>query len=127
MAWKMQLINSMKDPELVIHKNNTLTVIKDKYPKAEKHFLILPNENIIGINKLSKNNIELLRDMLLKGREVARDFGEGRKFRYGFHAIPSLQRLHLHVISDDFNSPALKTAKHWNSFTTSFFLEAEKL
>jgi len=42
----------------------------------------------------------------------------------GFHARPSMQRLHLHVISTDFISPHLKTKDHWNSFTTPFFLHA---
>jgi aprataxin len=28
----------------------------------------------------------------------------------------------MHVISQDFSSPCLKTKKHWNSFTTKFFV-----
>ena len=43
----------------------------------------------------------------------------------GFHSIPSMQRLHLHVISQDFDAVPLKTKKHWNSFTTPFFLSPE--
>lgn len=39
----------------------------------------------------------------------------------GFHAIPSMLQLHLHVISQDFDSPALKQPKHWRSFATEFF------
>lgn len=38
--------------------------------------------------------------------------------RCGYHAIPSLQPLHIHIISQDFDSPALKKKQHWNSFTT---------
>ncbi|CAD6887571.1 unnamed protein product [Tilletia caries] len=33
-----------------------------------------------------------------------------------FHAIPSMQTVHLHVYSHDLVSPALKNAKHYNSF-----------
>lgn len=33
-----------------------------------------------------------------------------------------MHRLHLHVISRDMISDALKTKKHWNSFTTEFFI-----
>jgi len=40
----------------------------------------------------------------------------------GFHAVPSMRRLHCHVISTDFNAAALKTKVHWNSFTSDFFL-----
>ena len=32
--------------------------------------------------------------------------------------------LHMHVISQDFDSPCLKTKKHWNSFTTSYFVDS---
>lgn len=42
--------------------------------------------------------------------------------RWGFHADPTMAQLHMHVVSDDFRGFGLKTAKHWNSFTTSFFI-----
>ena len=45
-------------------------------------------------------------------------------FRYGYHTIPSMLQLHLHVISCDFVSPCLKTKRHWNSFTTEFFINS---
>lgn len=32
--------------------------------------------------------------------------------------------VHLHVISQDFDSPCLKNKKHWNSFTTDYFIES---
>ena len=31
----------------------------------------------------------------------------------------------MHIISQDFDSLHLKTKKHWNSFTTDFFMDAE--
>ncbi len=84
-------------------------------------------------------------------------------FKLGFHAVPSMAQLHLHVVSQvgctaapgqrcdgnsvcccrtgrtgrrsadhagllslachqDFDSPSLKNKKHWNSFTSAFFL-----
>ena len=45
------------------------------------------------------------------------------EFQVGFHAIPSMNQVHMHIISRDFISSALKTKKHWNSFTTEFFLK----
>lgn len=32
--------------------------------------------------------------------------------------------LHLHVISQDFDSPCLKNKKHWNSFTTDYLMDS---
>ena len=37
---------------------------------------------------------------------------------------PSMRQLHLHVISQDFNSKHLKNKKHWNSFNTDFFRDS---
>ncbi len=47
------------------------------------------------------------------------------RLKLGFHAIPSLYPLHIHVISDDMESETMKNKKHWNSFTTSFFVELD--
>ena len=41
------------------------------------------------------------------------------QYRIGVHATPSLSQLHVHVITQDFNSPCLKKKLHWNSFTTA--------
>ncbi|CAB4284802.1 unnamed protein product [Prunus armeniaca] len=35
-----------------------------------------------------------------------------------------MRQLHLHVISQDFNSTHLKNKKHWNSFNTDFFRDS---
>ena len=40
---------------------------------------------------------------------------------------PSMTRLHMHVISTDYDSTCLKNKRHWNSFTTSFFRLASQI
>lgn len=47
--WKLGLLDAMKDPNLRIISTDELVAIKDKYPKAKLHFLILPLENIRSI------------------------------------------------------------------------------
>jgi aprataxin len=47
--------------------------------------------------------------------------------RFGYHAIPSMSHLHLHAISQDFDSPCLKNKKHWNSFNTEYFVPFDKV
>lgn len=44
------------------------------------------------------------------------------RIKAGFHALPSLGNSHIHVISRDNFSRALKHANHYNSFTTAFFV-----
>lgn len=56
---------------------------------------------------------------------VAAGRAQATRIRLGYHSLPSLHPLHLHLISQDFDAPALKTKKHWQSFTSPFFLEAQ--
>ncbi|ETO09884.1 hypothetical protein RFI_27494, partial [Reticulomyxa filosa] len=39
----------------------------------------------------------------------------------GFHIVPSLRCLHLHMLSDDLDGPYM-TQKKWNCFTSDFFV-----
>ncbi|KAF6208485.1 hypothetical protein GE061_016941, partial [Apolygus lucorum] len=122
--WKFELIKLMDDPAMQLFVDDQIVIIKDGYPKAEKHFLVLPKEDISNLASVKKDDIKLLKHMDLKGRDIAEKYGEGRTFRLGYHAQPSMERLHLHVISDDMNSASLKHKKHWNSFTTPFFMDS---
>jgi len=36
-----------------------------------------------------------------------------------------MKQLHMHCISTDFNSHALRQPKHWRSFTTAFFRKVD--
>lgn len=42
----------MKDPNLVIIRSNLAVVMKDKFPKAKHHYLVLPLEDISSIFKV---------------------------------------------------------------------------
>lgn len=62
-------------------------------------------------------------ELELLAQNVIEIIGEPTEnFKIGYHASPSMQRLHVHVISKDFDSICLKTKIHWNSFCTDFFL-----
>ncbi|KAL7931143.1 HIT-like domain-containing protein [Trichoderma chlorosporum] len=41
----------------------------------------------------------------------------------GVHAFPSMGHLHIHVLSRDMHSPAMKHRKHYNSFNTPFLVD----
>jgi aprataxin len=45
----------------------------------------------------------------------------------GIHANPSMNHLHIHVLSTDRHSSSLKHRKHYNSFNTRFFVPLEDL
>ncbi|NWI08163.1 APTX protein, partial [Crypturellus soui] len=124
--WSQGLKSSMKDPNMQVYKDDKTVVIKDKYPKARYHWLVLPWDSISSLRSVTKEHLELLEHMHAVGEKMIEQCPdkETLEFRLGYHAIPSMSQLHLHVISQDFDSPALKTKKHWNSFTTEYFLNS---
>ncbi|KAL1969707.1 hypothetical protein VTN77DRAFT_8260 [Rasamsonia byssochlamydoides] len=48
-----------------------------------------------------------------------------REIMSGIHAHPSMNHLHIHVLSVDRHSDRLKHRKHYNSFTTPFFIDLD--
>ncbi|XP_055904975.1 aprataxin-like protein [Eupeodes corollae] len=126
--WSTGLIKTLNDPNNHIISNEVGVVIKDKFPKAMHHYLALPKEDIPSIFHLKPSHLDLLSELYFLSLNVIEVKNlQKENFKFGFHAQPSMQRLHLHVISKDFVSPCLKTKKHWNSFNTKLFLPFDEL
>ncbi|XP_063074485.1 aprataxin [Engraulis encrasicolus] len=126
--WNQGLKVSMQNPKLQVYKDEQVVVIKDKYPKAQYHWLVLPWEAISNLKSLRETHSDLLVHMQRVGQRMVDQCPEKNlSFRMGYHAIPSMSHVHLHVISQDFDSPCLKTRKHWNSFTTDYFIESQEV
>jgi diadenosine tetraphosphate (Ap4A) HIT family hydrolase len=129
-GWRGALQEYVRKPEscgdTVRFHNDRVVVIDDKFPKARIHRLVLARD--LSLNKatdLRREHLPLLREMERVANEQivrARESGAVGEFQVGFHAVPSMLVLHVHVISRDFKSTALKNKKHWNSFTTPFFV-----
>ncbi|KAJ4250517.1 aprataxin-like protein [Fusarium torreyae] len=56
---------------------------------------------------------------LPKGRDWAAEV------KAGVHAVPSMRHLHVHVLSRDMYSEALRHRKHYNSFNTPFLVDLD--
>ncbi|KAG5670706.1 hypothetical protein PVAND_000952 [Polypedilum vanderplanki] len=127
--WKNKLIDQLKDKNNILLKTETLAVVKDAYAKARHHFLILPfDESLDTIYDLDQYSIETLNEMELLAKNITELMGNKEEnYKIGFHSDPSMKRLHLHVVSKDFDSPALKNKRHWNSFNTEFLLPIDKI
>ncbi|KAG8159437.1 hypothetical protein KVR01_011098 [Diaporthe batatas] len=150
----------------VIFANPGFVAIRDLYPKATVHCLLLPRspDKILvhpfdafeDAGFLASTRAEAARLKDLVARELQRLVGEhsaadgprravldgevepetdaegravlpkGRDWmaevKVGVHAHPSMNHLHVHVISRDMYSGRLKVRKHYNSFTTGFFV-----
>ncbi|XP_070598293.1 aprataxin isoform X1 [Erythrolamprus reginae] len=124
--WAQGLKASMQNPDMQVYKDEKVVVIKDKYPKARYHWLVLPWQSISTLFQVTHEHLELLEHIHKVGEMIIQQCPEKDilRFRLGYHAIPSMSQVHLHVISQDFDSKWFKTKKHWNSFTTDYFLDS---
>ncbi|KAM9792783.1 aprataxin [Neosynchiropus ocellatus] len=127
--WSQGLKASMQDPKMQVYKDDKVVVINDKYPKARYHWLVLPWISIPNLKALRAEHCELVRHMQDVADKMVQQcpHAGSLRFRKGYHAIPSMSHVHLHVISQDFDSPCLKNKKHWNSFTTDYFIDSEEV
>lgn len=126
--WSQGLLASMEDPNMIVTSDDQVVMIRDMYPKAKHHYLVLPREDISSIKSLNTTHVPLLENMLHVARDYVVPLMEPKlKFQYGFHAAASMARLHMHVVSCDFDSVHLKTKRHWNTFTTEFFIDAQDI
>jgi len=130
-------------PCSVFWENERVIVLYDAYPKSKYHLLVLPKERkktLKSVSHLSSSDIDTIQYMneigtrlidhlvdqesrLQKKNSTRPQSISKDDFQMGFHSIPSIHVVHLHVMSTDFNTPQMKRKDHWNSFTTSFFVK----
>ncbi|XP_071722926.1 transcription factor bHLH140 [Rutidosis leptorrhynchoides] len=132
-SWAQALYNMAMYPQK--HKNDLIeisddvVVLNDAYPKAQKHLLVLARmEGLDRLADVRQEHLPILKTMHAVGLKWAETFlkeNDSLIFRLGYHSAPSMRQLHLHVISQDFDSKHLKNKKHWNSFNSAFFRDSE--
>ncbi|KAF8136623.1 HIT-like domain-containing protein [Boletus edulis] len=119
-----------------------LTVF-DAFPKSIFHFLVLPRirpplnaGELANLRTLLKGDKARAKQVLLdlsdeadKIKKLIREemlnrYGFQWEIWTGFHASPSMEHLHLHILSNDLCSTRMKHKKHYNSFhpKLGFFL-----
>ncbi|CUG89344.1 scavenger mRNA-decappiing enzyme, putative [Bodo saltans] len=134
-------------PQLLAISSQTI-LVNDAYPKATVHMLVLPRDTKVqSLNDLNSNHVDLLLDMKKTANDYISWSGSNgspsslassspstssvwttRPFAMGFHAIPSLPMLHMHVMTLDLHrSPRVKKRAHYNSFATRFFLPVDEV
>jgi diadenosine tetraphosphate (Ap4A) HIT family hydrolase len=107
-------------------------VIYDRYPKAFVHLLVLPMTiDVDQPDHFERRHICDLKRIHQLARNIANDLQvkyDLPGFLIGYHAIPSMADLHLHIVSADLISPYLKRKEHFHSFTNrDYFLTPEKV
>eukprot|EP00475_Leptophrys_vorax_P025862 TRINITY_DN3619_c0_g1_i4.p1 TRINITY_DN3619_c0_g1~~TRINITY_DN3619_c0_g1_i4.p1 ORF type:complete len:324 (+),score=55.17 TRINITY_DN3619_c0_g1_i4:147-1118(+) len=84
------------------YEDSEFTVVYDGYPKAKYHLLLLPRGKAFrrfSVSNLRSDHLEMLMKMRNRARWIIYRLGESwQNFRVGFHSVPSLNHLHMHII-----------------------------
>ncbi len=101
------LADPARYPQCVLYHDDEFVCIYDKYPKAMHHLLLLPRTTgaIAAPVDLTVAHLPMLRQLERCATEIIAAMSASVPstvvFRLGFHALPSLSHLHLHIISAD--------------------------
>lgn len=154
MFWKLALQEYIRKPQNfqeTIFWDDKVVIIKDAFPKAQFHLLVLPRDPKLGkshpTTALSDNEKSKLQPYIIKAQDYIFEnftakflpldgnpfFKDEQEFldketflqrfvQVGIHSAPSMNDLHVHIITKDFHSPKLKNKKHYLSFNSDFFI-----
>lgn len=88
----------------IVYEQDNLIVIKDINPKAKTHLLIIPKKEIPTINDLTINDKDLIADMFLVAKKIAKDLNIDAWYRLHFNVWAlwwqEVMHIHLHLLSD---------------------------
>ena len=96
-------IVSGERPADFLYRGDSLVVFRDAHPHAPVHVLIVPKKHIRSVNDLTEEDINLVSELILKAREMARDQSIANS---GYKLLFNVERgggqvifhLHLHLI-----------------------------
>jgi histidine triad (HIT) family protein len=91
------------DPKKILYQNDSLVVFKDINPSAPVHLLVVPKKHIRAVNQLTDADRDIAADMILTGRQMARQHGIAAS---GYNLLFNVERgggqvifhLHLHLM-----------------------------
>ena len=124
--WQQELWELSRDGygNGVMYCDDDFIIVKDKFPKSTMHYLVVTrNGNLTALDALTPGDEDVLLSMRDVGLKWLRENIEGIEsipLTVGFHSIPSMRQIHLHLISSDMITPTLPHLRHYNTCTTSY-------
>lgn len=89
-------------PAEFVYKDEHLVVIKDVYPKAPVHVLMIPRKPIINLDDLTEEDQTLMGYMMMKIPEIANQLGLSKGYRTiintGKGGGQEVFHLHIHIL-----------------------------
>ena len=86
-----------------LYQSDTLVVFKDINPHAPVHLLLVPKKHIRSVNDITEADQEILAELIMVAREVAKEHGVARS---GYKLLFNVEKgggqlifhVHLHLI-----------------------------
>ncbi|MBD3282417.1 MAG: HIT domain-containing protein [Candidatus Portnoybacteria bacterium] len=95
-------IINKESPADVVYEDNKFIVFKDIKPSAPVHLLLVPKEHIPSINYLTEEHKEMMGELILLAKKIAKEQGieEGYKlaFNTGRKGGQLVDHIHLHLM-----------------------------
>jgi histidine triad (HIT) family protein len=90
-------------PAEIVHQDDLVSAFRDAHPAAPTHILIVPNQEITGVDALEDSQAEVAGRMLLVARDLARREGVAQSgYRLIVNCGPDggqeVMHLHMHLI-----------------------------
>jgi histidine triad (HIT) family protein len=98
-------------PASFVYEDDKMIAINDVVPQAPVHILIIPKKEIPSINNLAPEDAELIGQMFLRAKEIAKEKGiseDGYRLVFNVNegAGQTVFQLHLHLLAGrKFNWP----------------------
>lgn len=67
-----EIVNK-KRPSSILYEDSNVIVIKDIYPKAPVHLLVIPKKHIVSVNHLEIKDKTLMGEMILAAQKIAEE------------------------------------------------------
>ena len=91
-----------KLPAEIVFENDRILAIKDKFPIAPVHLLIMPKKEIKSIQDMEKEDLKLLSEIVEVAQKLAKEFKVEGGYRLltnkGEDAGQTIFHLHFHLI-----------------------------
>eukprot|EP01064_Diplonema_japonicum_P015098 TRINITY_DN22869_c0_g1_i1.p1 TRINITY_DN22869_c0_g1~~TRINITY_DN22869_c0_g1_i1.p1 ORF type:complete len:389 (+),score=51.35 TRINITY_DN22869_c0_g1_i1:49-1215(+) len=125
--------NPDADDPRVFFNNGARLIAYDAFPKSTIHLLGFVLDQKIGrVADLRAEHLPHIRKLHFLAKSVANHLKStgpygAYDFAMGYHCVPSLKPLHLHIITTDMQSDCLKSRKHYMSFCPPHFISADEV
>lgn len=91
-------------PSDILYEDDLLLVIKDIYPKAKTHLLIIPKKEIASVNEITIEDKDLITHMFIVSQIITKKLNINSWYQLHFNVWKDwwqeIMYLHMHLLSD---------------------------